>query len=137
MPTCQSPGTGLCLSVCHVVSKVIASAASSPLAVFDGVFEQTAQFSVLWPNKGRHAYFERGAIGTQEKNVLEEGINSFLTAIGDESPTVEYWRRPTWSAIGLHRDLDEGALERGSANGAPPRHPINGHVLYLAVGTGV
>lgn len=64
---------------------------------------------------------------------LEQALDSILTEIGDDSSAVEYWCRQEWKSIEAHADVDERlAIEEQTY-----RHPQNGHVLYLQVGSQV
>ena len=63
---------------------------------------------------------------------LEEGLESVLTALDDDSHYVEYWWRDEWIHLDAHRDVDELLVRTDG-----PTHlrcPDHGHVLYLALG---
>lgn len=68
---------------------------------------------------------------------LEFALESFLSTLAndDEPQFVEYWTRQNWAHVKAHADMDE--YYKDVFPDMPPRHPTNGHVLYLSVGAQV
>ena len=80
-----------------------------------------------------HRIFMRDSANLEKTSVLEQALNSYLEAIGDNSLICEYWCREDWKNIDAHIDADEFLYrEKGEL-----RFPITGHVLYLDVGSNV
>ena len=42
---------------------------------------------------------------------IEHALDSFLSAIGDDNPIVEYWSRQEYLNLEVHSDLDEAEFE--------------------------
>jgi hypothetical protein len=112
--------------------------AQQPVTVRDGVFSSVSCAALrnfsdasYRLDSGLRHYFLRGP-EYRPVNPVEAAIDSFLAEIGDDAPAVEYWRRATWAHVAPHRDIDELVVRRGQF-----RYPINGHVLYTAVGGAV
>lgn len=109
------------------------AALAPPVQVFDGAFGSAACDALHAAASARglgHTLFDRSLA---PRSVLEEGFDSFLTAVGDASPLVEYWCRQEWRHIEAHADVDE-ALASSSGT---LRFPESAHVLYARVGSEV
>lgn len=78
-----------------------------------------------------HATFWRA----QPQTPLEAALGSYLDEIQDSSPCVEYWSRTEWRHIEAHADVDERRAATKPED--PLQYPVNGHVLYLNVGSRV
>eukprot|EP00956_Cyclotella_meneghiniana_P016441 scaffold25970_cov73-Cyclotella_meneghiniana.AAC.5 len=150
--------TGLALSNRNVVRPKTAP----PLQVWDDVLPHADQRRVLHElaaeNGLGHACFSRPIKNREDRNAIELALDAILTEIENADGSydsgnvskkhyVEYWE--------AHADVDEN-LAKVHGNQAPSsdelytkypltyqpkaggyRYPINGHVLYLQVGTDV
>jgi hypothetical protein len=102
------------------------------VVVHDGVFSPPACALLHTAAISRglgHTLFARAA---DARSLTEVAVCSYLDAIGDDSPYVEFWSRQEWKHIEAHADVDE--RRAATSPDEPLRYPQNGHVLYLAVG---
>ena len=63
---------------------------------------------------------------------LERALDSFLKAVDDPYPVVEYWSRQEYLNLEVHADVDEEEF----AEDGVLRYPAVGHVLYLKLADG-
>lgn len=107
-------------------------------------------FKVISSEKQRHLHDAAKNVGLGHRtfsrplaggsNTIEKTLDFILSQMGDDSTFVEYWTRQEWRSIEAHADVDEFlAKQQDSAgdntNSSDFRFPINGHVLYLKVGS--
>lgn len=92
-----------------------------------------------------HKVFTRPLVDPDHSGIIERTLDSILTEMGDaanETNTqyVEYWTRQEWRHIEAHADVDENLAKEQDMSGSVGdgyRYPVNGHVLYLKVGSEV
>ncbi|KAJ1454317.1 hypothetical protein M885DRAFT_522170 [Pelagophyceae sp. CCMP2097] len=106
--------------------------------VYDGVFSASdcsvlhaealhlaGKVGTVPPWRDGSCVFRRG----EPTLALERAVDSFLDAVGDASPFVEWWWRTDWRPVSAHVDVDEEAAKLGTL-----KSPRQAHVLYLKVG---
>jgi len=112
--------------------------------VFDEVFssqtcQELHQYAVDYQRRSQLAaqtrdasMFQRSSQDSQSYwTPLEFALDSYLTALNDTSPIVEYWTRQRHLNLNVHADLDERLFDCEQVR----RCPQMGHVLYLDVAT--
>ena len=125
----------------------VACTAAAPHApdycVYDGVFgeeglgaiDQHFADDAAAAAEATHRVLCRGDGHGSPVGPLEEGLESVLTALDDDSRYVEYWWRDEWIHLDAHRDVDELLVRTDGPTQL--RCPDHGHVLYLALGVSV
>lgn len=92
-----------------------------------------------------HKVFIRPLIDPDNSGIIERALDAVLTEMGDTANEtnqqyVEFWARQEWRHIEAHADVDENLAKEQDAGvsiGNGFRYPVNGHVLYLKVGSDV
>ena len=119
-------------------TRISAISAAQNILIYDNVFDSDTCEELHYLALEHSERCKRGSIfdrssSDDENNIktpLEQALNSYLSAIGDDQPIVEYWTRNEFLNMEAHADLDEDVLE---ATGHCIRCPTYGHVLYLGI----